>query len=123
VESSDRFELPEIFVEFRDGFDAWELHNRCDGHKNTLTVILAPDGLIFGGFTRAEWESGNCGKYKADPSLKSFLFTFKHPDNVPVRRFALKAERKWAAIYCDSDSGPHFCDIYVSRNCNINTSN
>jgi hypothetical protein len=34
----------------------------------------------------------NC--WKADPSLKSFVFTLKNRQNVPARRFALKAEMK-----------------------------
>jgi hypothetical protein len=40
----------------RDGFTASEFHRRCDGHANTLIVILDTDGNIFGGFTPAEWE-------------------------------------------------------------------
>jgi hypothetical protein len=47
-------DFPEIFAEFRkfsllwrgsrDGFKAQELHRRCDGHANTLTVILDTKG-------------------------------------------------------------------------------
>jgi hypothetical protein len=36
--------------------------------------------------------------YKADHSLKSFVFTLKNPHNFPVRKFALKAEKKDRAI-------------------------
>jgi hypothetical protein len=62
-------DIPEIFAEFRrkqfsllwrgsrDGFEAEEFHRRCDGHANTLTVILDMQGNIFGGFTPMEWES------------------------------------------------------------------
>jgi hypothetical protein len=112
----------------RDGFRCLDFHSRCDGHPNTLTVILDTNGNIFGGFTPVEW--GSCKKHffgneqafwKADPSLKSFLFTLKNPHNVPARRFALKAETKGQAIICDSDWGPHFYDIVVSDNCNENT--
>jgi hypothetical protein len=46
----------------------------------------------FGGFTPVEWEN-DC-TFKADASLKSFLFTLKNSHNVPARRFALKAEKK-----------------------------
>jgi cell division protein FtsB len=114
--------FPEIFVEFRrkrfsllwrgsrDGFAAQEFHRRCDGHPNTLTVILDTEGNIFGGFTPVEWESrvwngrngnGN-NRRKADDSQKSFLFTLKNPHSVPARRFALNAEEKQRAIRCDS---------------------
>jgi hypothetical protein len=123
-------DFPEIFAEFqgkrfkilwrgsRDGFKAQEFHRRCDGHKNTLTVILDTKGNIFGGFTPVEWESK--GYFKSDDSLKSFLFTLKNPHNVMARKFALKAKEKHRAIYCDSKRGPCFCDIGVSDNCNTN---
>jgi hypothetical protein len=133
-------DFPEIFAEFRgkqfsllwrggrDGFGARDFHNRCDGHANTLTLIEDAKGNIFGGFTPVEWESrkwnGKQGKEnnccKADPSLKSFLFTLKNPHNVPARRFALKAEKKDWAIWCNSYWGPYFNDIGVRDKCNAN---
>jgi hypothetical protein len=86
-------------------------------------VILDAKGNIFGGFTPVKWESGY-GDYKADGSGKSFLFTLKNPHNVPARRFALKAEKKHAAISYDSHWGPRFyAGIGVSDNCNTNTEN
>jgi hypothetical protein len=135
-------DFPDIFAEFRgkkfsllwrggrDGFGLRDFHGRCDGHANTLTLIGDTEGNIFGGFTPVEWESrtrnykdedeaDDC--WKADPSMKSFLFTLKNPHNVPARRFALKAEMKDEAIWCDSDSGPYFREIFVSHNCNANT--
>jgi hypothetical protein len=129
-------DFPKLFEDFneeqfallwrgsRDGFRAKAFHSRCDGHPNTLTVILDKRGNIFGGFTPVEWESDspkNPGKWKADPSLESFLFTLKNPHNVPARTFALKAEKKDEAILCRSDYGPRFGDIVVSDNCNANT--
>jgi hypothetical protein len=86
-------------------------------------VILDTEGNIFGGFTPVEWESGGW-QAKADDSLKSFVFTLKNPHDIPARRFALKAEKRHRAIYCDSERGPCFgnwCDIAVSDNCNRNT--
>jgi hypothetical protein len=132
----------EIFAEFRgkrfsllwrgsrDGFGAGDFHNRCDGHANTLTVILDTDGNIFGGFTPVEWESlewnGKYGKKsnlrKADDSLRSFVFTLKNPHNIPARRFALKAEKRLESIYCDSEDCPVFGGaIAVLGDCNANT--
>jgi hypothetical protein len=92
-------------------------------------VILDTNGNIFGGFTPVEWESREWnGKHgnetnlpKADPSLKSFLFTLNNPHNVPARRFALKAEKKELTIDSDSNCGPRFSDIAVVDNCNTNT--
>jgi hypothetical protein len=100
-------------------------------------VILDAKGNIFGGFTPVEWESRPVKRHgrlfdddddddsppsnsKADPSLKSFLFTLKNPHNVPARRFALKAERKDEAIHCCDNSGPNFSDIEVASNCSTN---
>jgi hypothetical protein len=124
-------DFPEIFAEFRgkrfsllwrgssDGFGASEFHRRCDGHANTLTVILNKDGNIFGGFTPVKWGSNT--SFKADDSLKSFLFTLKNPHNFPAKKFALKGETRHLAICCDSETGPDFHDIGVSDNCNTNT--
>jgi hypothetical protein len=130
---SDR---PEIFAEFRknrfsllwrgsrDGFEAQTFHRRCDGHGNTLTVILDLKGNIFGGFTPVAWESAVQGKYKRDLSMKSFVFTLKNPHNIPARKFALKPEEKHRAIYCDSKYGPSFGnslnDIAISSHCHAN---
>jgi hypothetical protein len=131
--------LPFLFSEFRgkrfsllwrggrDCFGAWDFHNLCDGHANTLTLIEDTNGNIFGGLTPVEWESREWNEnepinmFKADASLKSFLFTLKNPHNVPARRFALKAEKQDEAIFCWSDCGPNLIDICVSDNCNTNT--
>jgi hypothetical protein len=82
-------------------------------------------GNIFGGFTPVEWESLTKPDFKADDSQKSFVFTLKNPHNIPARRFALKAERKPRAIWCDSKWGPWFggapCDMAVKDNCNADT--
>jgi hypothetical protein len=132
-------DFPEIFAEFRgkrfsvlwrgsrDGFGVDDFHGRCDGHANTLTVILDTKGNVFGGFTPVEWESrpwnGRSGKennrWKADDNLRSFVFTLKNPHNIAARRFALKAEKQDWAIRCDSECGPCFGDdiaVSDSRN-------
>jgi uncharacterized protein YdcH (DUF465 family) len=134
----------EIFAEFqkkqfsllwrgsRDGFKLKEFHRRCDGHENTLTVILDTKGNIFGGFTPVEWESrvwnGQYGNEnntrKADDSQKTFIFTLKNPHNIPVRRFALKAQEKYRAIVCDSEEGPWFnFAIRIRDNCDLRADN
>jgi hypothetical protein len=106
----------------RDGFTAKEFHGRCDGHANTLTVILDTKGNIFGGFTPLKWESPRKGEFKSDDSLKGFVFTLKNPHNLPAQRFSLKAERKNEAILCASGWGSCFGDdICISDKCNENT--
>jgi hypothetical protein len=87
-------------------------------------VILDTKGNIFGGFTPVEWESRN--DWKADDSLRSFLFTLKNPHNIPARRFELKVDAKQYAIGCHSTWGPCFGsgrDIAVKDNCNTDTQN
>jgi hypothetical protein len=122
-------EFPNLFADFknkqftllwrgsRDSFGQRDFYSRCDGHPNTLTVILDMNGNIFGGFTPVEWETAAGWKHKADPSLKSFLFTLKNPHNLPARRFGLKAESTNAAIPCVSTRGPHFGDICLWDTC------
>jgi hypothetical protein len=34
----------------RDGLGKADFHSRCDGHPNTLTVMMDMDGNIFRGF-------------------------------------------------------------------------
>jgi hypothetical protein len=59
--------------------------------------------------------------------MRSFLFTLKNPHGIPARKFALRAEKKDCAIYCDSTYGPSIgyghgdLDLYVCDNCNTNT--
>jgi hypothetical protein len=125
-------EFPEIFAEFHwkqfwllwrgssDGFRALDFHERCDGHANTLTVIQDTNGNIFGGFTPVEWESPPRRKVKGDESFKSFIFTLKNSQNIPARKFALKADGWHRVMLCDTGCGPHFWDIGVSDDCNKN---
>jgi hypothetical protein len=132
LESRAFWDFPAIVDEFRekqftllwrgsrDGFGADDFHRLCNGHPNTLTVILNTEGNLVGGFTPVEWESGP-EKRKDDPSLKSFLFTLKNPHNISARRFSLKAEKKDKAISCYSDGGPCFCGgVIVKDDCNAN---
>jgi hypothetical protein len=113
-------DFPAIFAEFRgkrfqnlwrrgrDGFGARDFDGRCDGHANTLTVILDTDGNISGGFTPVEWDSSS--GTKADDSQKSFLFTLQNPHNIAARRFGLKTEWKEHAVFSCSSCGPYFGD-------------
>jgi hypothetical protein len=117
----------------RDGFGAGDFHGRCDGHANTLTLILDTSGNVFGCFTRLEWESrvwngehdDKNNMPKCDDSLKSFIFMLKNPRNTAARKFALKTNRRQYAILCDSNSGPTFGyggpDICIYENCQADT--
>jgi hypothetical protein len=107
----------------RDGFGAADFHRRCDGHPNTLTLIADTGGNIFGGFTPVEWESRPRTFTKADPSMRSFVFTLKNPHDVPPRRFALKLAEISNAINCVVTYGPiFFGGIVVADKSNANSS-
>jgi hypothetical protein len=129
-------EYPPLFEEFRgrrfnlvwrgsrDGFTAQEFHRRCDGRANTLTLIADTDGNVFGGFTPVKWESRSSG-VKGDNSLRSFLFTVRNPHGVSPRKFALRAEKKGSAIWCNGGYGPtfgvgddYYSEILVCHHCN-----
>jgi uncharacterized small protein (DUF1192 family) len=129
--------FPDIFSEFqrkqfklfwrgsRHTFLAQAFHNNCDGHRRTLTLILDTNGNIFGGFTPVEWEArvwnerngDESNTFKADHSLKSFLFTLKNPHNLGERKFMLKAEARNKAIICGSKRGPDFWDLAICDSC------
>jgi hypothetical protein len=84
---------------------------------------LDTGGNVFRGFTPLQWELSD--DRKSDDSMKRFIFTLKNPHNTPARKFALAAERKQFAIYCDSSCGSVFggsYDIAVSGNCNTRRS-
>jgi hypothetical protein len=119
--------IPDIFVDFsdrqiqllyrgsRDGFAAATFHSLCNGHPNTITLILSKNGSVFGGFTPLAWSSRNT--YTMDPSGKSFLFTINNPHNLPARIFRQMGA---FAIYDDELHGPTFagsCDLLVCDQC------
>jgi hypothetical protein len=68
----------------RDGFQKEEFHRRCDGHANTLTVILDTNGNIFGGFTPVKWASPKKSKVQGGSQSEEFCFhaeeSAQHPD-------------------------------------------
>jgi hypothetical protein len=118
-------DFPGIFDEFRakkftllwrggrDGFSTGYFHAYCDGHPNTLVLVLDTDGNIFGGFTPLPWDSttGNI----IDDSQRSFLFSLKNPSGMPPATFQLK--RDGFAIFCYSQNGPSFGDIFIENHC------
>jgi hypothetical protein len=115
-------ECPEIFERFggksfrllyrgsRDGFEPGNFHARCNGHPDTVTLILSTDGWIFGGYTPLAWSSA--GGYRSDATLQSFLFTIKNPHNLSARIFTQKQADR--AVYDDDSCGPFFGnDLHV----------
>jgi hypothetical protein len=135
------WDFPRIFAEFRRkrfsllwrgsrrGFRARNFHLRCDGHANTLTMLLDTKENLFGGFRQRKWESPTFGTrrpkngsaWRADGSPRSFFSTLENPRNIPARKFELDADHWWWAIGCVSDWCPSFRDIRISDNCNAKT--
>jgi hypothetical protein len=98
----------------RDGFAAADFHSKCDGHKNTLTILKTHGtSYIFGGFTSINW-NGSIG-WKSDPN--AFLFSLTNRDNQPCKMRQIITNN---SIYCDPGYGPIFGnnDIYVCNNAN-----
>ena len=65
----------------RDGLKAADFHSRCDGIANTLTVVKATSGNIFGGFAEKAWHSKN--RRIADP--KAFIFSLVNKEEDPFK--------------------------------------
>jgi hypothetical protein len=99
-----------------DGFGADDFHQQCNGHRNTVTLILSTNDCIFGGYSPIAWSSREC--CAPDLSMASFLFTIKNPRNLPAQIFKQKQAEK--AILDYAASGPAFgshSDLYVSTQC------
>jgi hypothetical protein len=102
----------------RDGFGAAAFHEQCNGHPNTVTLILSTNDCIFGGYTPLVW--GSRMSPVSDPSLTSFLFTIKNPRDLPPQIFKLKQADK--AIYHSPSFGPVFgaglfSDLRIGNQC------
>ena len=107
----------------RDGFKSTDFHSKCDGIANTLTVIKAKSGNIFGGFTEQKWHSRD--GVVTDP--KAFIFSLVNKEERPFK--VLCSNEGKQAICCDSRYGPCFGgegrdirDIFINTNSNIKMS-
>jgi hypothetical protein len=106
-----RFQL--LYRGSRDGFGVNAFHSRCNGHANTVTLVLSKNESVFGGFTPVSWTSRN--EYAADPRVQSFIFTIKNPHKLPERIFKLKQAS--TAISDCSSYGPTFGSGYDFHLC------
>ena len=108
----------------RDGFKASDFHSHCDGIPNTITVIKARSGNIFGGFTEQAWHSR--GEDVTDP--KAFLFSLVNKEEKPFKVMCSNEGKN--AICRDSYYGPCFggvgdtiINIFIQSDSNINKEN
>lgn len=83
----------------RDGFHSYDFHSRCDGIKNTLTIIKSTKGQVFGGFTEKPWDSENGCLHDDEVFIFSLINKdqIKYKDGCSVR-----------TIICDRNLGPGF---------------
>ena len=108
-----------LFRASTHGFSSAAFHHHCDGHDNTMTVVLSSGGQVCAGFTDVAWFTSKTSLGKCLTSNHSFLCSL-WPS--PATRFDLK--RKSFALIHHSDYGPIFGaapDLMISDNCNCNT--
>ena len=84
-----------------DGFSSDKFHEKCDGIKNTLTIIKTTNENIFGGFTGAAWNSNN--EYIHDTN--SFIFSLVNQSSAPFKSKCIKNKY---SICGNSSLGPIF---------------
>ena len=86
------------------GFGSKDFHDKCDGKKNTITIIKAANSsFIFGGFTTAAWDQ--MSGWKRDPDSFIFSLTNKGKEPVKIKIAPTRTER---AIFCCSNYGASF---------------
>ena len=92
----------------RDGDTAKNFHEKCDYKGPTLTLCRGENGIIFGGYTEAEWDSRERHpKYDKNAFIFSVTFNKKF--------LSINYEN---SIECNPDYGPVFGfegDLYISN--------
>jgi hypothetical protein len=84
-----------------EGFSAKSFHTKCDGIKQTLTIVRSDNDCVFGGYTEASWSSE--GQYKEDPD--AFIFSLVNKERFPFKARCIEAKK---AILCHMIYGPSF---------------
>ncbi|XP_078384110.1 uncharacterized protein LOC144666576 [Oculina patagonica] len=99
------------------GWKADTFHSRCDGKRDTVTIIKKGQ-YVFGGYTDIPWEHG--GKYGA--TTKAFIFSLRNHEGLgPFKSTARHPGRH--AIGRFPGFGPTFGHghyIYIADNANSN---
>ena len=98
------------------GFSSDDFHAKCDGIKNTLSIIKSANNNIFGGYTGAAW---NCSNYYIYDT-NSFIFSWMNKSNDP---FKANCTVNKHSIVGNESNGPIFggaCDFLISSDSNTN---
>ncbi|XP_078383110.1 uncharacterized protein LOC144665694 isoform X4 [Oculina patagonica] len=110
---------PQWVLCYRASSHGWAgstFHSRCDGKRDTVTIIKKGQ-YVFGGYTDIPWESsGGWGT-----TSNAFIFSLRNKEGVAPFRSLVKNPSQ--AIYRYSGYGPSFgkWDIYIANNANSNT--
>ncbi|CAD8095956.1 unnamed protein product [Paramecium primaurelia] len=95
-----------IYSGTKDGLNNQQYWSKVNGKGNLLMVFKSKSDHILGAYSPCIWESC-CGKYVADNTLSSFIFSQTN-DQV----FPLMKDTKKYAIYCHQNYGPVFGNGY-----------
>ncbi|CAH3191850.1 unnamed protein product, partial [Porites evermanni] len=91
-----------------------QFHKRCDGKRDTVTIIKNGK-YVFGGYTDIPWESSGLYGF----TRKAFIFSISNKEELDP--FVSEVRRPDRAIGRWSRYGPRFgYDIYIANNANSN---
>ncbi|XP_073252112.1 uncharacterized protein [Porites lutea] len=92
-----------------------QFHRRCDGKRDTVTIIKNGK-YVFGGYTDIPWESS--GWYGS--TRKAFIFSISNKEE--LNPFVSEVRRPDKAIYRWPGYGPCFgIDIFIANNASSNS--
>jgi hypothetical protein len=102
----------------RDTFQAAIFHQKCDGVKNTITIIRNNLDYVFGGYASAPWNS--TGQYINDPN--AFIFTLRRNGIFECNKIMIKNANVANGLFGNAADGPSFggTDIRIFNNSNVN---
>lgn len=81
IKTSKHLKLNLIYKATRDGDSPNNFHQKVDGKKNTVTVILTDQGYRCGGFVTKEWNTS--GEFNKN-DINSFLFSLERREKYLV---------------------------------------
>ena len=89
-----------------DGKSGYDFHRKCDGIKNTISIIKADNGAIFGGYAEYAWTK-NAFSWVMD-DLNSFVFSLS------LMKIYNSTKLHNEKYHMGEDSGPQFYGYTVS---------
>jgi len=110
-----------LYKATKDGFGASVFHSKCDSKGETISVIKAANGNIFGGYNPKPWNQS--GNYEFDQS--TFLFSLINATKKPLKFDQNTVYGNYSvlgsATYGPTFGGGH--DFYICDNSNtVNSS-